>query len=192
MKVLIVDGYNVLRSGGYYAHLLKDAPDHTHDAFNLARQTLVSDVATFAGRDYEATLVFDGAGNPSSTGASRGVAGVEVVFSPAGVSADTVIEARAREAAEQGREVLVITSDAATQWTVLGRHVTRMSATGFCEEMHGIHQEVLEVAERPKPKNTLGGRLDGATRQALERMVRGGDGVTRIPADSPRETGEDR
>ncbi|MDR3315783.1 MAG: NYN domain-containing protein [Coriobacteriales bacterium] len=183
-RALIVDGYNVLRSGAYYAHLLEGAPDHTHDPFNLARQTLVSDVATFAGSDYEATLVFDGAGNPSSTGASRGVAGVEVIFSPAGVSADTVIEARAREAAEQGREVLVITSDAATQWTVLGRRVTRMSAAGFCEEMHGIHQEVLEVAERPKPKNTLGGRLDGVTREALERMARGTDAAVRPKQDN--------
>jgi predicted RNA-binding protein with PIN domain len=174
MKVLLVDGYNVLRSSGYYAHLVQEAPDHTHDAFNIARQTLVTDVATFAGREYKATVVFDGAGNVHSSGEGRAVAGVEVIFSPTGVSADTVIEELARKAAEKGKEVLVVTSDAATQWTVFRDKVTRMSAAGFSQEMHGIHQEVVEAHEdQLLPKNTLGERLDSSTRAALERMARG-------------------
>jgi predicted RNA-binding protein with PIN domain len=173
MKVLLVDGYNVLRSGGAYAHLTADMPDHTHDAFNLARQTLISDVATFAGRDFEATVVFDGGGNPASTGEPRAVAGITVIFSSANTSADSVIEGLARAAAERGREVLVVTSDAATQWTVLGNKVTRMSAVGFVEEMNGIQQEIGEVAERQRGKRTLAERLDSDIRETLERMARG-------------------
>jgi predicted RNA-binding protein with PIN domain len=172
MRVLLVDGYNVLRSSGAYSHLTAETPDHTHDAFNRARQTLISDVATFAGRDFEATVVFDGGGNPASTGEPRIIAGVAVVFSPAGTSADSVIEGLARAAVEKGREVLVVTSDAATQWTVLGKKVTRMSAAGFVDEMTGVHQEVREVAERQGGKRTFAERIDSATREALERMVR--------------------
>jgi predicted RNA-binding protein with PIN domain len=173
MKVLLVDGYNVLRSGGGYAHLAAETPDHTHDAFNLARQALIADVATFAGRDFEATIVFDGGGNPASTGESRTVAGITVIFSPVNTSADSVIEGLARAAAEQGREVLVVTSDAATQWTVLGNRVTRMSAAGFTGEMGGIRQEMGEAAEQQRSRRTLAERLDGDVRETLERMAKG-------------------
>ncbi|MDR1183890.1 MAG: NYN domain-containing protein [Coriobacteriales bacterium] len=173
MKVLLVDGYNVLRSSGAYSHLTEGMPDHTHDAFNLARQTLVTDVATFAGREYEATVVFDGGGNPQSSGEPREVAGIHVIFSAAGTSADSVIEGLAREAVERGREVLVVTSDAATQWTVLRGKVTRMSAAGFMDEMRGIHREVVEAADAQATKRTLADRLDPTTRVALERLARG-------------------
>ncbi|MDR2587228.1 MAG: NYN domain-containing protein [Coriobacteriales bacterium] len=173
MKTLLVDGYNVLRSTEAYSHLTEEIPDHTHDAFNRARQTLVTDVATFAGRDYEATIVFDGGGNPQSTGERREVAGIHVIFSPAGTSADSVIEELARAAVKRGREVLVVTSDAATQWTVLGGRVTRMSAAGFVREMSGVHQGVSEAAEQQASKRTLAQRLDSRTREALERLARG-------------------
>jgi predicted RNA-binding protein with PIN domain len=173
MKILLVDGYNVLRSSGAYAHLTEETPDHTHDAFNIARQTLVTDVATFAGREYEATVVFDGGGNPSSTGEPRMVAGIRVIFSPAQTTADSVIEELARTAVLRGDDVVVVTSDAATQWTVFRDKVTRMSAAGFSEEMHGIKREVTEAAEAQSTKRTLARRLDPAVREALERLARG-------------------
>jgi predicted RNA-binding protein with PIN domain len=173
MKVLLVDGYNVLRSSELYSHLTRETPDHTHDAFNLARQTLLTDVATFAGRAYEATVVFDGGGNPLSTGEPRVVAGIRVIFSPAGVSADSVIEERAHAAVGRGREVLVVTSDAATQWTVLRGKVTRMSAAGFADEMRSVQQELAEAAAQQVNKRTLAQRLDPRIRETLERLARG-------------------
>ncbi|MDR3053610.1 MAG: NYN domain-containing protein [Coriobacteriales bacterium] len=171
MKVLLVDGYNVLRSGELYAFI--DADDHTHDAFNIARQTLVTDVATFAKGSYQATIVFDGASNPESTGAVRDVAGVDVVFSPAGKDADSVIEKLAQDAARAGHEVVVVTSDAHTQWTVFRDRVTRMSAAGFCGEMRAIHRELAESNPQPIVKTTLAARLDSQTRAALEQWARG-------------------
>jgi predicted RNA-binding protein with PIN domain len=175
MKVLLVDGYNVLRSSNYYSHLTQRAPDHTDDPFNAARQALISDVATFAGRDYQATLVFDGGGNPLSTGDAESIAGIEVVFSPSGTSADSVIESLARQAVEQGREVLLVTSDAATQWTALRGQLTRMSAAGFAQEMHGIAEDLEDAIQQPGKgsKRVLADRLDSATREKLERMIRG-------------------
>ncbi|HBT95614.1 MAG TPA: RNA-binding protein [Coriobacteriia bacterium] len=172
MKTLLVDGYNVLRSSGYYSHVTERAPDHTDDAFNAGRDALIADVATFAGREYEATIVFDGAGNPGSTGEPEKVAGIQVIFSPAGVSADSVIEELARKASEKGREILVITSDAATQWTVLGGKVTRMSAAGFANEMQIVQREVQEVSEQQVKKRTLGDRLSPDVRAAMEKMLR--------------------
>ena len=46
-KLLIVDGYNVLRSGSRY----RNAPDedYTDDTFNAAREMLINDVVNYAG-----------------------------------------------------------------------------------------------------------------------------------------------
>ena len=172
VKTLIVDGYNVLRSGYRYAALVSDVPDHTSDTFNQAREALLADVATFAQGSYHATVVFDGAGNPFSAGEVKSVAGVDVIFSPAGVTADSVIEGLARTATVQGAEVVVVTSDASTQWTVLKGRVTRMSAAGFCDEMRDLSEELNSCAELAQPKNTLAARLDASTRVALERWIR--------------------
>ena len=68
-KMLIVDGYNVLRSG--YRYRAVNEEDYTDDFFNKARETLINDVVNFAGREYKAVIVFDGAKNQFSEGASR-------------------------------------------------------------------------------------------------------------------------
>jgi predicted RNA-binding protein with PIN domain len=173
MRILLVDGYNVLRSSGAYSYLTERGPDYTDDAFNAAREALVGDVATFAGREFEATVVFDGGGNPYSTGEPQMISGVRVLFSQAGVTADSVIEKLARSAVAKGSEVLVVTSDAATQWTVLGKKVTRMSAMGFTREVQSVQRSGDEVARAQAGRRTLAERLDGGVRESLERMARG-------------------
>jgi predicted RNA-binding protein with PIN domain len=157
-RLLIVDGYNVLRSGDYYQEPRGRMDDFGDEAFNAARDALVNDVALFAGHDYQAVVVFDGAGNRHSDGQPTLVGGVEVIFSAAGALADSVIEQRVKQAVAAGSEVLVVTSDATTQWTVLGNHVSRMSAAGFYAELHSIGAEE-RAALRVAPKNTLGERL---------------------------------
>ena len=65
-KILIIDGYNVLRSGSRYKQIA--GPDYTDDAFNRARETLINDVVGYAGHEWGAVIVFDGAKNGFSTG----------------------------------------------------------------------------------------------------------------------------
>ena len=89
-RMLIVDGYNVLRSGSRYRAIT--SPDYTDDSFNTARERLVNDVIDFAGRTYEAYIVYDGGGNAYSEGAPETVGRVKIIFSPAGSSADKVSE----------------------------------------------------------------------------------------------------
>ena len=161
-RVLIVDGYNVLRSGYRYRNIT--SPDYTHDAFNRARELLINDVTLFSGKEYRAVIVFDGYGNDYSTGEPTKVGGVEIVFSPKGQSADKVIETYAHDARDRGCEVMVVTSDATIQDTVFGGNVDRMSAAGFCHEMELYHKDVQQE-EHPKAshKNTLQDRIDGDT-----------------------------
>lgn len=161
-KLLIVDGYNVLRSGSRYRTIA--GPDYTDDAFNRARETLINDVVNYAGREWRAIIVFDGGKNKFSTGEGETIGGVRIMFSPAGSSADKVIEKLAHDARERMVETLVVTSDATIQDTVFGFGVDRMSANGFSHEM-GIYYEDARLDDTPKiaQKNTVAGRIDAET-----------------------------
>lgn len=169
MRVLLVDGYNVIRLTPPYRDLAED------DEMDAARAALIADVAAFAQGEYEATVVFDGGGNPLSTGEPHEMLGVTVVFSPYGVEADAVIEARARRARGLGRSVLVVTSDAQTQWAVMGGSVTRRSSDEFAGDLRGAEADWREHA----PAGSSGRRLEDAiapgVRATLERWARGLD-----------------
>ncbi len=168
-KLLIIDGYNVLRSGSRYQNIV--SPDYTDDAFNQARECLMNDIAAYAGRTYRAIVVFDGADNEYSDGRTEIVGGLEVMFSPAGQSADKVIEKYAHDARVREVETLVVTSDAAIQDAVFGGSITRMSAEGFSREIEAYYAEAQSDA---KPvvahKNTLAERIDPATLVELEKL----------------------
>ena len=168
-KLLIVDGYNVLRSGSRYRPI--DDPDYTDDAFNKARETLINDVVNYAGRDTRAIIVFDGGQNAFSEGGVEKVGGVQIMFSPAGQSADKVIEKLAYDAGKRGVETMVVTSDAAIQDTVFGGGVDRMSAEGFSHEM-GEYYEDARLDDTPKvaPKHTVADRIPADTLAKLKAL----------------------
>lgn len=159
-KLLIVDGYNVLRSGSRYKPVSAAHPDYTDDTFNIARERLINDVVNFAGREWRAIVVFDGKGNVLSRGEVETVGGVQIMFSPAGQSADKVIEKLAHDARERMVETLVVTSDATIQDTVFGGGVDRMSAEGFSHEVSMYYTEVrLDEAPKVARKNTVAERI---------------------------------
>ena len=168
-KLLIVDGYNVLRSGRRYRTIA--GPDYTHDAFNRAREALVNDVVSYAGRGTRAVIVYDGKDNALSTGEPDVIGGVRIMFSPAGQSADKVIEKLAHDARERGVETIVVTSDATIQDTVFGGGVDRMSADGFSHEM-GEYYEDARLDDTPKVarKNTVAERIPADTLARLKAL----------------------
>ena len=159
-RLLIVDGYNVLRSGSRYRWQPRADEDYTDDFFNTARERLINDVVNFAGRDMGAVIVFDAGDNELSQGSRTKVGGVDVVFSPAGQSADKVIEKLAHDARERMIETHVVTSDATIQDTVFGGGVDRMSADGFSHEV-GEYYQSARLDETPKvaEKRTLADRI---------------------------------
>jgi predicted RNA-binding protein with PIN domain len=168
MRALIVDGYNVIRQTPPYSFLAEDDLD-------AARAALVSDVGAYAHGEFEATVVFDGHGNPASTGVSHDVAGVTVIFSRYGVDADSVIESIARTARLRGEETTVVTSDAQTQWTVLGGRVSRMSSAEFSGELRAGSREWAQHAPAGDVKGRLEDRIAADTKQQLWRWARGID-----------------
>lgn len=166
-RTIIVDGYNVLRSGSRYKNI--EGPDYTDDFFNAAREKLFNDVASYAGQGARVTVVFDGGNNALSSGETERVGSVRVIFSRSGQSADNVIEKLAREARERGEEVTVITSDSTVQNTVYSAGVNRMSAEGFCREVQMFYQDVEEDSKPEiSRKHTLAERIDP---KALEKLL---------------------
>lgn len=177
-RVLLVDGYNVIRECPRYRPLVDEAVADPvlHDVYVRARAALVADVAAFAQGSYEATtVVFDGFGNPDPERPPRRTAGIEVVFSPAGVEADAVIERRAAEARAAGCEVTVVTSDAGVQSTVFGDGVARLSSRMFGIEADSLHVQIAENALAPRTggpvHTTVADRLPADVRARMKEMT---------------------
>ncbi len=169
-RLLIVDGYNVLRSGSRYAAIT--SPDYTDDTFNQARERLINDVISYAGMRSDAVIVFDAADNEFAVAESDAVIGcVRIVFTRRGQSADRLIERIAHDAKERDVETMVVSSDAGIQDAVFGGGVDRMSAEGFCQEMEMLIQDAREdVAPVISKKNTLADRISPEARAKLQRM----------------------
>ena len=170
-KLLLVDGYNVLRSGSRYTHL-RDNPDYTDDPINKSREALLNDTIAYMGRDFaEGIIVYDGGDNEKSAGSDERFGAVRVVFTPAGVTADQRIEKLAHDARERGWEVVVVSSDATIQDTVFGGGVDRMSSNGFSREAEMLDTEV-RLDEHPKAasKRTVAGRIDAKTLDKLKAL----------------------
>lgn len=166
MIVYVIDGYNVVLSDSRYRSLADEDID-------AARARLVSDVAAYVHGEASAVVVFDGASNPVSDGSRHDVAGVEVVFSPFGHDADSVIELIVAERASAGDEVRVVTSDAETQWVALGQGALRISSAAFAGWMRNEAADTGSHRTRGSSSKALDERIDPLVREALARWARG-------------------
>lgn len=173
-ELLVVDGYNVIFGTPRYKSLM-DEPgegDLDHDPFERARELLVADVAAFAQGRYEPVIVFDAAGNVNPEHPELRRAGVRMIFSPTGVTADTVIERLVGECRRQMREVTVVTSDNTIRATVGGIPVTRVSSAMLAHEIDVLDSErEVDIAERRHGKLTVEDRLDAKTLAKLNALL---------------------
>lgn len=167
MRRLLVDGYNVIRATPPYSEMVD------RDAFESARAALVADVAAYAAGEFDATVVFDGRGNPHSVGEPHDVLGVTVIFSAYGTDADSVIEALARRYREAGDSVEVVTSDAQTQWAVMGGGVVRRSTPEFGSSLRSSEEEWREHSSGGKRGGRVEDRIDASVRDTLSRWAKG-------------------
>lgn len=136
--LLVVDGYNVMRASSRYDLLIDKTTDPKHfdtDPFDRARERVIADVAAYAQKKYECYLVFDGANNLSDIPRETKTAGIHVVYSRAGETADDVIERLVYLAHQQDREVVLVTSDMTIRQTVASG-VATLSAQLLVGELH--------------------------------------------------------
>ena len=171
-ELLVVDGYNVIfKSARYLARMDETVAD---DPFEQARDLLVADVAAYAKGRYEPVIVFDAAGNVSPERPDLSKAGVRMVFSRTGESADAVIERIVTEQRLLPRAVTVVTSDRTIRATVGGVPVTRISSDVLVADVNQLTAEYEQAnAERQTQHMRLEDRIDPAAREKLWRLLRG-------------------
>jgi len=162
---LIIDGNNLVRSAARYAAVVERD-------FDAARAMLIADLGARAADGQDVTVVFDGAGNPFSEGRPASVGGITVIFSPAGMDADSVIESLAATARDAGEDAEVVTSDSATRWTSLGGSVTVTRAGAFALELEDDDAEWRsQRTEKGRGASTLADRLGGDIRARLDDLA---------------------
>ena len=171
-ELLVVDGYNVIfKSARYLARMDETVAG---DPFEQARDLLVADVAAYAKGRYEPVIVFDAAGNVSPERPDLSKAGVRMVFSRTGESADAVIERLVTEQRLLPRAVTVVTSDRTIRATVGGVPVTRISSDVLVADVNQLTAEYEQAnAERQTQHMRLEDRIDPAAREKLWRLLRG-------------------
>ena len=171
-ELLVVDGYNVIYKAGRYLARMDETADG--DPFEQARDLLVADVAAYAKGRYDPVIVFDAAGNVSPERPDLSKAGVRLVFSPTGESADAVIERLVTEQRLLPRAVTVVTSDRTIRATVGGVPVTRVSSDVLVSDVDALDAEYRQAnAERQTQHMRLEDRIDPAARERLWSLLRG-------------------
>jgi len=99
---IIIDGYNLIRQSPRLKRL-------DHQDIQLGRQGLLEELALYKKRKrHRITVVFDGTNAPVFTQQQDRFRGIDVQFSPAGESADTIIK---RMAAREREKALIVSSD---------------------------------------------------------------------------------
>ncbi|HEX21214.1 MAG TPA: hypothetical protein ENH19_00995 [Actinobacteria bacterium] len=151
---LIVDGYNVIHRLEKYRRLQKKEVE-------LAVNQLINDLSRLrASTDCRVTVVFDGKGESVEM-----KAGVEVIYSAKGKTADTVIERLSRS--EKGR-LMVVTADYQQQKVVFRKDVSRITPHELSMLIEEADEEIR--SDRPVSDRTfLEDRLPRDIRDKLDR-----------------------
>ena len=152
---LLVDGYNVINAWKEFAGLREENLEH-------AREILIGYIAEYAAfKGYHATVIFDAQEVQTEASLTR-QAGVDVVFTDEGETADSWIERRTYELAREHAKVFVVTSDYAEQLHVLGVGAYRVSSREFHEDYKKAKKAIQEKMKQPASglnRNEVGSRL---------------------------------
>jgi len=160
-----IDGYNVLHMSAVLRPLLQRD-------FEAAREALIDKVALFCtATGNRATVVFDGRGmhhgEPVAHG--RGVAQLEVVYTPGRLTADAYIERLAYQA-KQRREITVVSSDAGIRALCSGLGALVMDADNFLKTVRELRTEMDGALKRGKAPGAIARVEDGLDADSLARL----------------------
>ena len=168
MKIIFIDGYNVLNSW-------PNLKDLKNTSFYGARNKLIDILHNYGSYNgCKIVLVFDGhkvAGNIESKEEIN--KNLSIVFTKDGETADAYIE---KEVHSVGRryEVYVVTSDWLEQQTIFQRGAVRMSSLEFYNEVINLESKIRVKAENNmnSQKNNLGDNIDEDILTKLEKLRR--------------------
>lgn len=135
MKILIVDGYNIIGAWPKLRQL-------RNKDLQQAREKLIASMAEYkAYSGYRVIVVFD-AQLQKGQEKQEVIHGVEVIYTRHNETADEKIEKLAIELTNKRTEVHVATSDFTEQWQVFGQGALRISARELLIEMDNIESKI--------------------------------------------------
>jgi len=163
----LIDGYNMV----FAWDKLRTQAEHS---LCDARDKLIDALADYQGASGNAvTVVFDAHKVKGGPGSLVAAAGVSVIYTKEGETADNLIESLA---AVLSRDcvVRVVTSDYTEQIVSFGKGAFRMSAGEFAREIAAQKHSIREayMGRRTAKGNLLIDNLDKDTAQMLENMRR--------------------
>ena len=143
--LLIVDGYNVI---GCWAEAERQM--WPLDVCRDKLLHLLQDYSGYSGE--EIVLVFDGYQSDKQTTTEENWAGIRLVYTRHGETADSYIE-RVTYELRGRRKVRVATSDNLEQLIILGHGAVRVSAKSFHDEVFGTNDEIRRILQENNRKN---------------------------------------
>lgn len=143
MSHLIIDGYNLIRQVGELARYEKVS-------LEAARNHLIGLLSQYKKfKHHKITVVFDGILNLSEFASSYKQAGIEVAFSPQGVSADQIIKELSQR--EKGKAI-VVSSDSDICFFVQKTGGTVMRSREFYDKL-GM-ASLMDLAGKDAPEGS--------------------------------------
>jgi len=133
---IIIDGYNFIRQS--MSSRLLNSRDLQEE-----REIFIDSLAAYKRRKAHAiTVVFDGTRAPFDLARKEVVRGIEILFSPAGQTADTVIK---QLAAREREKALVVSSDREISDFAEARGATVISSADFENRLYLLSENVGEA-----------------------------------------------
>ncbi|GAA0079305.1 NYN domain-containing protein [Clostridium sp. CTA-5] len=168
MKIIFVDGYNVINSW-------PDLKIKKEYSFDGARKSLIDAMHNYGVyNDCKVIVVFDAHKVAGSIKKVENLnKNLEIVFTKDGETADSYIE---KEVNYLGRkyEVIVVTSDWLEQQTIFQRGAVRMSSLEFYNEVINVEKSIRNKTDnnRPLDRNSLSDNIDMDVLKKLEKIRR--------------------
>lgn len=167
MKIVFVDGYNVLNNWPE----LKIEKEYN---FQGSRQKLVDIMHNYASYiNCKVVLVFDGYKVAGNLGDKEVInKNLTIIFTKDGQTADSYIE---KEVSSLGRryEIYVVTSDWLEQLTIFQRGAIRMSSVEFYNEVIKMSHDIKKLEkDKPSHNNCIQDNLDSNILRKLEEIRR--------------------
>ncbi|UDM31871.1 NYN domain-containing protein [Lentilactobacillus laojiaonis] len=148
-ELLIVDAYNMI---GNWPHLnkLKQA-----NRLDEARDTLLAQLSEYKKfRDVNMMVIFDAMYVPGNAKSFKKF-DMEIVWTSKDQTADSYIEALARQKQSRFVQVVVATSDQAEQWTVFSAGALRIPARELLDDIKRAKNEVEVKAREFTDKSSV-------------------------------------
>ena len=163
----LVDGYNVLYKCSWLKGLLRQD-------LETAREALIDRVAHYCAQSgTRVTIVFDGRARQvtENVAHNRSVGSLEVLYSPAQLTADSVIERMVYETPRK-MDVVVVTNDRGVRDLCRGMGSLVMDAENFLRCLQESRRDTSETLQRTRPPTPhhLQDRLDSGSMDILERL----------------------